>query len=296
MYYLIKVSINISNNNFGLEIIGKVTYNYRNSENILLKNKRLKENLKHPLKAQLISYKTAPIDIHVIDNQIIIVDDSSLLLYDGHFNLLKKINKLNDQIFRALSITSTTSKNSHVYMSTIDNKILMTDLDFNLLKSIGTFGADVYQFNIPSSIVYADGFLYVCDNQNLRIKKYDSNLIFKAAFKLDFKPFQIRVNDKTACVRHDYEMEIFFFDTETFTLKQKYIGHNGSICTLFNHFYEYCSSKEKIFCYNESGKLFDEIDCNELCSNVKFTGFECFIYFNNQLYISNDVSKNFIVI
>jgi hypothetical protein len=134
----------MSNDRFESQIIGRLTHNYRNRENVLLKNEILKNSLKQQSEIQFVNLKSAQIEVHVPDHKdlIIILNESNILLYDKRFVLLRNITTINGQTFRALSITST--KTNHIYyMSTIDNKILMVDPDFNLLKSIGTFGTEV---------------------------------------------------------------------------------------------------------------------------------------------------------
>ncbi len=57
-----------------------------------------------------------------------------------------------------------------------NSRIIKLDKDGNWIKWVGTHGSGVNQFNVPHSIAYADGKLYVADRNNDRIQVYDTDL------------------------------------------------------------------------------------------------------------------------
>ncbi len=60
-----------------------------------------------------------------------------------------------------------------------NSRIVKIGPDGTWLKWLGTHGSGQDQFNIPHSIAYADGKVYVADRQNNRIQVYDTDLNYQ---------------------------------------------------------------------------------------------------------------------
>jgi len=72
-------------------------------------------------------------------------------------------------------------QDDNIYVSDgyTNSRIVKLDKDGNWLKWIGTHGSGQDQFNIPHSIAYADGKVYVADRNNNRIQVYDRDLNYQ---------------------------------------------------------------------------------------------------------------------
>jgi hypothetical protein len=72
-------------------------------------------------------------------------------------------------------------ENDNIYVADgyTNSRVVKLDKNGNWLKWLGSHGSGQDQFNIPHSIAYADGKVYVADRQNSRIQVYDTDLNFQ---------------------------------------------------------------------------------------------------------------------
>ena len=164
----------------------------------------------------------------------------------------------------------------------------MFNYKFEIQSIIGSRGSNHYQFEYPRGLCFAGNFLFICDWLNKRIEKYSCGLLYKDSIKLDYNPIQIKIINKTVCMRND-KSSIYFYDLDTFQLKYAYEStHSGSICSIDKYFYEYCNASNKLFCYNEQGSLIHELDGLDLKMN-KWANIS---YFNNSFIVFPESSPN----
>ena len=133
--------------------------------------------------------------IELRNNKIISAnyDEKSLTIHDKKFNLIKKIDKINNEEFTPIAI-ALNEEDDILYIAEYEkNRIIMCDLDFNKVKSIGSCGTKNEQFDGLIDICFKNKKLYVCDNGNNRIKIFDQNLKFINSFYCE-APQKIKVS------------------------------------------------------------------------------------------------------
>ena len=168
------IELEISNENIDEKLVADIYFNYAQEQadvvDLLKNGKRRIVDLDHK-----------PDDIILLpNNQILTVNNTNrnYVLYDQNLKKLKEINKINGQGFTPLSITVNRDENI-LYMSLFNNnKILMANLEFNVLKTIGSIGSGDNQFNCPYDMCLQNTILYICDYNNQRMKLYNKDLEF----------------------------------------------------------------------------------------------------------------------
>jgi hypothetical protein len=85
---------------------------------------------------------------------------------------------------------------------------------------------------------------------------------------------------------------VYFYNLNpVFTFTQKFDGHNGRINVINCFFYEYYSSNNIVYCYDQNGLLMEEIDCSRFYAG-KFDAVDgCITYFKNNIYLSSFSKK-----
>jgi hypothetical protein len=217
--------------------------------------------------------------------------DNCLTLFDKNFNLFKKIDKFIGFNINPFSVA--TNNLDRIYVTDRDNhRIFMFDYNFQILSVVGSRGSNDYQFEYPRGICFSTNILYICDWLNKRIQKYSSGLSFKETIKLDYNPIQIKIINNTVCIRSE-KTSIYFYDLVGFQIKHVYDSHNGSIYSIDKYFYEFYHLKNKFYCYNENGKLVDEIKGFDV--DCKMNEWANMVYFNALFVILPESSTNMIV-
>jgi hypothetical protein len=200
------------------------------------------------------------------NGNVLIASRSSknLKIYDENFKFLKTIDRINCQTFTPLSVTTNCRNFIYIADETFD-KILQTDLEFNMQRAFGSRGSEIEQLCSPLDIIYDKNSIYVCDTQNQRIQKLSEDLQHKKTYPLNFKPWKIKILKNIACIRPTGEPFIAFFNLTPFCLKVKVCDSNGDILSISSSFYEYEHSSQRLRCYNINGELLKE----------KFLKFDC---------------------
>ncbi len=188
-------------------------------------------------------------------------NNKRLVIFDKCFKLIKSIDRINHQPFATLGIT--TNNEDRIFISDYQNhKVYSTDMNFFLLKSFGEkSGSEINNLCHPYDIFYHENFLYVCDCRNLRIQKLNCDLEYDATFDLNYQPWQIKIANNHACVRANNSV-LYFYELPIFSLKIKYTDHDGPICVHNSYFYEFSEKHKKIFCYDWTGKLDEDVVLN----------------------------------
>ncbi len=270
-FLFFKLTFEPSEEIIDLKIIGTLFYN---------SNASILNRLKYS--------KPQSITIETTFNACCLLPNKTWLLinfYNGHFylydNTFKLINIItNEKIYcKALSIA--TNNIDRIYICDWKyHRILMVDLEFNFISSVG-------ELFYPRCVYFHENSVYVCDTENKRIKKLTADLVLLESYKLDFKPWQICI-ENVACVRAINKSEIYFYDLCNFELKFKYDQHNGCIFTAGRYFYEYFNGC--FFCYDCDGRFVDEF---EKRFDGSYKESDVFIQFlNDQFIILNGKIKN----
>ena len=129
-------------------------------------------------KRRIIDLDHKPDDmIFLPNNQILTVNNSNrnYVFLDENLKKLKEINRINGQGFTPLGITLNRDEKI-LYLSLLNNnKVLMTNLELNIIKSIGSPGSGDLQFNCPYDLCFKNNILYILwyylSNLNIKIVK-----------------------------------------------------------------------------------------------------------------------------
>lgn len=195
----------------------------------------------------------SPYDVCVLpQNKILCADcDGKLLaLYDKHFKLVKVIRKINRKAIQPTSIAI--NSEDQIYVSDVAcHQIMLLDLDFNLISSVGSRGNNTDEFCTPFSISYKYNYLYVCDTFNKRIQIYSESLKYIESINLPIMPFSIQISNTSICINCKY-----FYDINTLALIKEHSDcYFHKVSEIGSRFYAYNFNLSRIYCYDEKGNL-----------------------------------------
>jgi hypothetical protein len=248
-------------------------------------------------KYKLIYLNIEPYDLCILPNgNFLCADfrDHSISLFDKNLKLVKKIDKIDNEIFGPTSLT--TNKEDKLYVCDYSNdRIFVTDFELtHITKVIESNQYKSNQFCDPSGICFFNKNLYICDTYNKKIQKLTPNLQYKASFKLDYSPKQIKITNYIACVRPLDQSCMYFYKIDSFDVKYKYDGHNGSISEINGYFYEYYEKNKKLYAYDNNGLQIDEVQTKGFNNRIDIHDMVSLTYLNGEVLISSKDSKKLI--
>ena len=218
--------------------------------------------------------KSRPQEILVLNNNNLIVagweDDFFMTLYDQDFKVIKTTNEINGSLIQPTGLAVNTLTDQ-LFISNIDeHQIIITDFEFNKLKTFGSRGSNNEQFSFPAGLCFLrNSDLFVCDDGNKRIQVFNKELEFIKTIPLDYHPRRIKVSNTTVFVRGytSGDISVFFktyiYDLTNWTLKSKYDHHSfySCICDLYQYYY-IIPFKSKLILYNSDGDTLKEVEVN----------------------------------
>ena len=179
-----------------------------------------------------------------------------MILYNKKFEIIKIIDKIDDKRFSPLSLTT---DNDRIFIcDSFNQKILMTDLDLNLIRQYGEYGNEEDKVKYPNGLCYYKHALYISDRANSRIVKLTNYLKYLTSFSVDFQPSVIKIVNDIACIKSANTNSIHFYDLlypPYFNFKCQYDEHYGTISILNSKFYEFNNKNGKLYCFNKNGEL-----------------------------------------
>jgi hypothetical protein len=234
-----------------------------------------------------------PTSFHTLPNGSLVIacrESKALKIYDKEFKLIKTIDKINNQTFVPLYLTSN-GKNS-IYLTDIrSDKIIQTDLDFNFMRQFGGKGSTNQQLDYPIGITFHEDSIYVCESNNKRIQKLSEDLIYQESYPLNFKPWSIKIIRNVACIGSHREPIISLYLLNPFSFKCKISDCNCEIYAIHSWFYVINQFDLSIECYDINGNLVDYKGLENVYDE-KEEIYYSFGYYNNKFIIGNDQTKN----
>ena len=176
-----------------------------------------------------------------------------LSLHNPHLSFIRQIDLIDYHLIQPRYLT--TNDKTRIYIAQSDHhKITVTDLDFRLIREIGSKGDGVNQFNYPLGIFWYQGSVFVCDCENKRIQKFTENLVYQESYSFDFKPLSLRVINNFACIRSNSEDFVYFYSLNPLRLinKLNIFGHSAIFSTNF-WFYVFDSVPKELNSYDVMG-------------------------------------------
>ena len=147
---------------------------------------------------KLDSYNHEWVDIKALcclpDQTLLVSTSNILVLFDSEFNIIKIIEEIEGHNFSCYGL-ATNNKNRIYLTNILNNKLIVTDYDFNIIKSFGNSNDN--QFNRPRGL-YFNKNLYICDTDNKRVDIFSENLNYIQSVNFSFKPHNIKTTNSTA--------------------------------------------------------------------------------------------------
>ena len=286
-----EMTIDINELKIDETIIGDIKYLYKNQYIITEINKRIKSGV-----FRAVDLNAFDICLTLNDNLITTnFNDSSICLHKKNFELIKQINKLNNLSFKPYSAASNIDEGKVYICDHGNNRIFMVDAELNYLGVFGSkCGKQNDQFDCPLGIDFFKNFLYICDSRNKRIQKLTNNLKFSSSYALGYLPWQIKIGDSLACIRDLFYSNIYFHDINNFQIKISYSGHNGFITAINTYFYEYYYQNKTLYCYDQDGNLYDEIQINSF-NDTQFHSWSSIALIDNNFVMTSQPAKKLII-
>jgi hypothetical protein len=247
---------------------------------------------------EAIEINQRPYDIIGLPNNTLVTanraDGNLTILNSFSFELVKIIDKIDSKDFTPRGITFNNQLN-HIYiLDELNNQIIMTDLEFKKLETYGNYGSSENQFDDPSSICFSNGCLYVADRNNERVQILTPDLEYSNTIALNYKPYMIKVTNKricVTCVEKTNDRGIYFYDTDSLILKQKYDESVGKLSEINLCFYLSCCNSKNLFCFNTDGILIKEVNIKRLGEYLIDLYDGNMIFFNQKLFITSYRNK-----
>jgi hypothetical protein len=213
--------------------------------------------------------------------------DMNVSIYDQFFNLKKIVNKIgNMQDFEPRGITIN-DKNEIYLTDCLNHRIIMTDLEFNPIKTLGSLGSNTDEFVEPYGIRYKSHQVYVCDLGNKRIQIFDENLEhIMNSIQLEVCPVRIEISDDFLCISSCPRSNKFgFYSRDTFELSSPETEIFGRINKINENFYIFDFNSKKIACHDKNGNFVENIGIKNLDKFINESVVEGVLFiFNDNLY------------
>jgi hypothetical protein len=255
---------------------------YGNKSNIVAD--LLKNGEKH-----VFDLDSEPYDICLKEDQIIMSHfyDECLKIYDKNLNFIKRVDRINGEGFVPRTVLANFELKQIYICDNHNNRILITDLDFNFIKSVGSQGSDKFEFNTPLDICFSSSKFYICDHDNTRIQVYSKDFDFVASFKVEYYPDNIKSTNSTICVTGIIQNGIYFYNSNDFHLIRNYNHSYGRISQINSMFYQFNHSTQTMSCYDENANLKEQITLKGLDKFLTTDWDGAFIYYNGALLIQS---------
>jgi hypothetical protein len=295
VFYNSKLDFIISSEKLSRNLVGELNYQNPNRRQSIQQhrssfdNNQNESNSLESLKNEeykQISINVSPYEMCILPNNNIISSNiGSVTLFDENFNQIKKVEI-------SLPVGCALSPKNSVFISDYNNHcIYKMDFNLNKLKTIGSFGYESNQFKNPLCICCENNCLYVCDNNNYRIKILNLDLEPIEAIKLSSKPYSVKASKTTICIQ--CAEGTFFYDLLNKSLKKHYESVYGRI-SYFNSMFcvsSYDESAKKIYFYDNNGQQVDELSLNRLSEFITEWADGLIISSKNKIFISTHSGK-----
>ena len=288
---MIKVlEFNISKKLVSEKILGEIFYLYESDIYV-------KELLVNG-KTKIIELNQDVFDILVLDNNRVVCSNYNqnwLLLYDQNFNLVRKVEKINGESFNPRGLACS---DIHLYIADqLNHRILMTDFEFNKIKSVGSLGRGIDQFNGPTCICLKNEILCICDWSNKRIQVYNKDLEFMKSGSVHYFPWVIKASNLFIVVQPGSLKSLFIYELNSLKLMQKVDNPNEwcRLSVINSNIYRFNSKSRSVLVYDENGNLKEEIIINNVDTKLISDIWDgTFIAFNGDLLMTSYSAKKLI--
>ena len=182
---------------------------------------------------------------------------------DETFKELKKIDRQGSLV--GCSIYN----DKHIYVTDYETAcVYLMDNELNILKTFGSKGSGMDQFNCPCTIFCQNEYLFVSDHVNKRIQILTLDLKYFDTIQLNFGPRSIAVSSTTIGISETDK--IFFYDIKTKNLKKEHPNIFGRINLIESYFYVVSlKPSNKLFIFDQEGELINETSIESISEHIK---------------------------
>ena len=260
-----------------------------------LNQDHIREMLK-TLTIEEIKINTDPNDMVLLPNRTLALANSTqkhITVFNSNLDLIKTIKQIGNNNFHPLRIA--TGADDNIYITEYSRcEVIMTDINFKMIKHVGCKGSKDEEFNYPNGIAFFCNNVYVCDSENKRIQILSSNLDFISKIELDYQPWIIKISpNKVACIsQFNAPAAVYFYNFDNFEIIHKYTDHGfGRVSEIGSYFLESCNKNSSIYFYDKNGGLLERISIERFSSFFESTADGILVYFNQQLLFSSATQK-----
>ncbi len=217
--------------------------------------------------------------------------DKNVSIYNQFFNLKKIVNKIGiiqEFVPRGITINE---KNGIYLTDSLNHQIIMTDLEFNPIKTLGSLGSNTDEFMSPYGIRFKSHLVYVCDLGNKRIQIFDENLEhIMNSIQLELCPLRIEISNDFLCISGCTNLQnksdkFGFYSRDTFELSSLETETFGRISKINENFYIFDFNSKKIACHDKNGNFVENIEIKNLDEFLDESVVEGVLFiFNDNLY------------
>ena len=239
--------------------------------------------------------ETSPNDLRLFPNNMLALSNSSqknITILDENLDLIRTINKIDNELFHPLRIE--TNNLNIAYITEFSRcQVIMTDLNFNKIKSVGSRGSNNDQFNYPNGVVLFYNKLFVTDTENKRVHVLSQDLDFEKIHSLEYKPWIIKISDeKTISISRFDKPGLYFYDFDSFQYIKHYDDHGfGRLSEISSFFCEFCKQSPKLYFYDKKGNLLNIIEMKIFGDNIASHADGILVYHNKHLIISSESKR-----
>ena len=179
-----------------------------------------------------------------------------LILYDQDIKQIRVISSINGKEFDPIKATCNFEEKKLYIVDFENDKVLMTDLEFNLIKSFGSSGSEDNQIQAPFDLCLINNNLYLSDTGNKRIKIFSTDLELLNSLKVNFEPLQIKGLNSIFAVQT--EPQIYFYKLSDLSFIRQYDNNFSVISSINSNIYGLNCTTKKLYCYDDKANLIEE--------------------------------------
>ena len=243
----------------------------------------------------------APLEAVVLKNKDILsinFDENCLVFLDRRLNLIQKIEKINGEEFKPNAICVDHDK-SRIYIADQKNdQVIMTNFEFEKVKSIGKKGSGNEEFNTPWGLCFHDGLLYVSDMRNERVLVFTKDLLYLKSLKLDFYPWSIKASNEVISIESGRPPQMKFYSIKDLSFRTD-VDHEQHefrrLSEINSSFYEYNRHSNKIICFDKYGNFTKEFIVKGVSTFSSHDYDGCLFQLNESVMMTSYSNKKFII-
>jgi hypothetical protein len=104
-----------------------------------------------------------------------------------NLKLIKRVYRIKGEAFKPAAIIANFDKKIFYIYDLYIYRILITDFDFNFIKSVGSRDAENCQLDAPNDICFSSSKFYICETTKKRLQVFSKDFDFVTSYKVEYK-------------------------------------------------------------------------------------------------------------